>query len=111
MGVPTHCFFRKDKKKVLFWRDNFWGDKSIAHCPCKEHDVIFSILPEENSGDKSFSQSQAGKCLSPPMVWKGQATTFGWQFKWSLNGIQPQRAIVLMVHDVTIPAGKVFFLN
>lgn len=71
--------------------------------------MIFSIT-DEDLGEK-MSQSQFGKMLKPPMVWNTASTQIAWQFKHSLNGIQPSRAIVVMLCDVTIPSGKVFILK
>ena len=80
------------------------------HNCVQEHDVIFSPMEDEEAGAKA-TQSQAAKLLSPPAVWKSKVTDIGWQFKWSLNGIQPVRAIVLVVHDITIPTGHLFVLD
>ena len=75
--------------------------------------MLFCIRKEEGdqSGNGKMNQSQAGKFLQPPMVWNTKAVKIGWQLKWSLNGIQPQRALVLMVQDVTIPDQKVFLVQ
>lgn len=71
--------------------------------------MIFSIS-DEDLGEK-VSQSQFGKMLKPPMVWNTASTLISWQFKQSLNGIQPSRAIVMMATEVTVPSGKAFILK
>ncbi|CAK8990693.1 Uncharacterized protein SCF082_LOCUS2343 [Durusdinium trenchii] len=75
----------------------------------KEHSVLCSIIKEDES--VKLNQSQAGKFLTPPAAWLTKTTTLGWQLKQSLNGLQPQRALILMVQDVTIPAGKAFLIQ
>ena len=58
-----------------------------------------------------MSQSQVGKIMTPVAAWQSKSTTVGWQLRWSLNGIQPQRAVVLVTTDITVPANKAFFLT
>ena len=70
--------------------------------------MVFTIMEEDVSS--KVTQSQAAKVLSPPICWESKTTKIGWQFKWSLNGIQPQRAIVMVVRDITIPDKHVFSL-
>ena len=65
------------------------------YLPVQEHDVIFSILAEEG-GSPKLTQAQAAKSLSPPICWNSKRTKIAWQMKWSLNGIQPQRAVVVL---------------
>ena len=72
----------------------------------KDHDIIYSVVPEDAS--VKMSQSQCTKKLAPPVCWNSRVTKLGWQFKWSLNGIQPVRAVVIVTQDVTIPSGKIF---
>ena len=72
----------------------------------KDHDIIYSVVPEDAS--VKMSQSQCAKKLAPPVCWNSRVTKLGWQFKWSLNGIQPVRAVVIVTQDVTIPSGKIF---
>lgn len=77
------------------------------YLPVQEHDVIFSILAEEG-GSPKLTQAQAAKSLSPPICWNSKCTKIAWQMKWSLNGIQPQRAVVVLSQDITVPNGKAF---
>ncbi|CAK9020636.1 Uncharacterized protein SCF082_LOCUS14989, partial [Durusdinium trenchii] len=73
----------------------------------KEHNVVFTILKED--ANLKYSQSQAGKLLLPALsCWESKACAVGWNFKWSLNGIQPQRAVVMVTQDITIPTNKAF---
>ena len=72
----------------------------------EEHDVIYSIL-DEDEGVK-WTQSNCAKLLFPPICWKSKCTQVGWQFNWSLKGIQPVRAVVMVTADVTVPSGKIF---
>ncbi|CAK9011673.1 unnamed protein product [Durusdinium trenchii] len=73
----------------------------------KESDVIFSVQ-EEDLTDSKPTQVQAAKVLVPPTSWNSKSSAIAWQVKWSLNGLQPQRAVIIMTQDVTIPNGQIF---
>ncbi|CAL1166517.1 unnamed protein product [Cladocopium goreaui] len=75
----------------------------------KEHAVIFCIQAEDDKN--KVSQSQVGQFLKPPHAWNSKAVKLGWQLKWSLNGMQPSRAVVFVVQDVTIPDQKAFLVQ
>lgn len=78
--------------------------------PLQEHNVVFTILKED--ANLKYSQSQAGKLLLPALsCWESKACAAGWNFKWSLNGIQPQRAVVMVTQDITIPTNKAFIFQ
>ena len=76
---------------------------------CQVNDVIFTPVAEDST--VKWSQSQVAKQLNPPGKWVSSWTDLGWQMKWSLNGMQPQRPIVLVTQDVTLEAGKALLLQ
>ena len=86
--------------------------KFTHEIPCcialQEHDVIFSVVDEDFGTGTKLTQSQVAKLLPPPLAWKSDATAVAWQLKHSLNGIQPQRAVVVMTQSVTIQDSMVF---
>lgn len=69
--------------------------------------MIFSVQ-EEDLTDSKPTQVQAAKVLVPPTSWNSKSSAIAWQVKWSLNGLQPQRAVIIMTQDVTIPNGQIF---
>ena len=75
----------------------------------KEHDVIFCPIEEESN--LKWTQSQAGKRLVPPSAWNTACSKLGWQMKWTLNGLQPQRPLAIMTQDVTLPPQKALILH
>lgn len=75
----------------------------------KDHSIMFYILKEDSN--TKFTQSQVAKLLLPATAWNCKAAKVSWHLKWSLNGLQPQRAVVMMTQDTTIPAGKAFMLQ
>ena len=82
---------------------------SVLLCPTQENDVIFTALAEDAS--VKWTQSQCAKRLTPALKWNTAVCQVGWQLKWSLNGMQPQRPVVLMSQDVTLDNGKVLLLQ
>ncbi|CAE7279784.1 unnamed protein product, partial [Symbiodinium sp. CCMP2592] len=74
----------------------------------KVNDVIFGAVDEEAS--LKWSQSQAAKKISPKK-WDTEVSAVGWQLKWSINGLQPLRPIVIAKQDLTVEAGKALVLQ
>lgn len=70
--------------------------------------MIFGIS-DEDAGLK-WSQSQAAKKISPKK-WETEVSAVGWQLKWSINGLQPVRPIVIAKQDLTVEAGKALVLQ
>ena len=81
----------------------------VQSCCCQEHRLAFTIA-DEDSGLK-WSQSQVAKKLTPPLHWNTAATSIGWQMKWSLNGMTPQRPVVLVSNQIDLDTDKVFVLK
>lgn len=75
----------------------------------QEHNILYTILSED--ANAKLTQSQAGKVLKPATAWNCKAVQLGWQLVWSLNGLQPKRAVVFMTQDVTIPDHKAFVIQ
>ena len=71
--------------------------------------MAFTTL-DEDPGLK-WTQSQAAKKLNPVFHWNTAATSIGWQLKWSLNGMMPQRPVVFVSQPIDLEPGKVFVLK
>ena len=71
--------------------------------------MIFSVT-DEDDGVK-WSQAQAAKKLTPVAHWSTAATSAGWQLRWSLNGMQPVRPVVLVTAPIDLETGKIFALQ
>ena len=70
--------------------------------------MVFQPIDEEIN---KWTQSQAAKKLSPPEKWNSTVSRVAWQMKWSINGLQPQRPVVVLVQDVTLEPGKILLLD
>lgn len=71
--------------------------------------MIFSVT-DEDDGVK-WSQAQVAKKLTPVAHWGTAATSVGWQLRWSLNGMQPIRPVVLVTAPIDLETGKIFALQ
>ena len=73
----------------------------------QEHDVIFTSADEDAA--TQWNQSQAAKKLAPEF-WRTAVTDIGWQMRWTMMGLQPQRPLVVMSQDVTLEPKQVLLL-
>ncbi|CAJ1427550.1 unnamed protein product [Effrenium voratum] len=74
----------------------------------QEGGVIFTPLEEDA---KSLTQSQVAKLTSGTEVWTSALTSTVWHCKWSLNGLQPIRPVVMLLEDVELENGKILLFQ
>ena len=70
--------------------------------------MIFTPLEEDA---KSLTQSQVAKLTSGTEVWSSALTSTVWHCKWSLNGLQPIRPVVMLLEDVELENGKILLFQ